>query len=72
MTQGTAAFEDPCEARATDEGLPKGSGRRAEMADKKVTPKVPAGKAKSAADDKAVARVSQKKMSRKKVSKKKH
>ncbi|MGZ5128276.1 MAG: hypothetical protein ACXWZU_03340 [Actinomycetota bacterium] len=42
------------------------------MADKKVTPKVPAGKAKSAADNKAVARVSQKKMSRKKVSKKKH
>lgn len=73
MTQGTATSEDPCEARATDEGLPKGSGRRAEMADKKVTPKVPAGKAKSAAaDDKAVARVSQKKMSRKKVSRKKH
>jgi hypothetical protein len=33
---------------------------------------VPAGTTKSAADDRAVARVSQKKMSRKKLSKKKH
>ena len=41
------------------------------MAEKKVTPKEPAGTAKKAADDKSVARVSQKKMSRKKVSKKK-
>jgi hypothetical protein len=41
------------------------------MAEKQVTPKEPAGKAKAAADDKSVARVSQKKMSRKKVSRKK-
>lgn len=41
------------------------------MADKKVTPKEPAAKAKTPGDDKSVARISQKKMSRKKVSKKK-
>jgi hypothetical protein len=41
------------------------------MAEKKVTPKEPAGTSKTAADDKSAARISQKKISRKKVSKKK-
>ena len=41
------------------------------MAEKKVTPKEPVDKATLTADDKSVAKVSQKKISRKKVSRKK-